>query len=80
MPELRKDPVLGRWIIIAQERGKRPSDFIIEKMKAKGASVHFVPAMKKLLQRKFYVTATLLILRTLRDGSFGLYRTNIPLW
>ncbi len=29
MPELRKDPVLGRWIIIAQERGKRPSDFIV---------------------------------------------------
>ncbi len=29
MPELRKDPVLGRWIIIARERGKRPSDFVI---------------------------------------------------
>jgi UDPglucose--hexose-1-phosphate uridylyltransferase len=30
MPELRKDPVLGRWIIISKERGKRPTDFIIE--------------------------------------------------
>lgn len=29
MPELRKDPILGRWIIISQERGKRPSDFLI---------------------------------------------------
>lgn len=29
MPELRKDPVLGRWIIISRERGKRPSDFVI---------------------------------------------------
>ncbi|MCF8056599.1 MAG: galactose-1-phosphate uridylyltransferase [Desulfocapsa sp.] len=29
MPELRKDPVLGRWIIIASERGKRPTDFVI---------------------------------------------------
>ncbi|GAB4160603.1 MAG: galactose-1-phosphate uridylyltransferase [Planctomycetota bacterium] len=28
MPELRKDPVIGRWIIIAPERFKRPSDFI----------------------------------------------------
>ena len=28
MPELRKDPVVGRWVIIATERGKRPSDFI----------------------------------------------------
>lgn len=30
MPELRKDPVLGRWIIIAKERGKRPTDFPVE--------------------------------------------------
>jgi len=29
MPELRKDPILGRWIIISTERGKRPTDFII---------------------------------------------------
>lgn len=28
MPELRKDPIIGRWIIIATERAKRPSDFI----------------------------------------------------
>ena len=27
MPELRRDPVLGRWVIIAHERSKRPSDF-----------------------------------------------------
>ena len=27
MPELRKDPIIGRWIIIATERSKRPSDF-----------------------------------------------------
>ncbi len=28
MPELRKDPVIGRWVIIATERGKRPTDFV----------------------------------------------------
>ncbi|RKY87537.1 galactose-1-phosphate uridylyltransferase [candidate division KSB1 bacterium] len=28
MPELRKDPIIGRWIIISTERAKRPSDFI----------------------------------------------------
>ncbi len=28
MPELRKDPVLNRWVIIATERAKRPSDFV----------------------------------------------------
>jgi UDPglucose--hexose-1-phosphate uridylyltransferase len=28
MPELRRDPVTGRWVIISTERGKRPSDFV----------------------------------------------------
>jgi len=28
MPELRKDPIVGRWVIISTERGKRPADFI----------------------------------------------------
>lgn len=27
MPELRRDPVAGRWVIIASERAKRPDDF-----------------------------------------------------
>lgn len=27
MPELRRDPVIGRWVIISTERGRRPSDF-----------------------------------------------------
>jgi UDPglucose--hexose-1-phosphate uridylyltransferase len=27
MPELRKDPIMGRWVIIATERARRPSDF-----------------------------------------------------
>ena len=27
MPELRKDPIIGRWVIISSERGKRPTDF-----------------------------------------------------
>lgn len=27
MPELRSDPIVGRWVIIAVERGNRPSDF-----------------------------------------------------
>lgn len=28
MPELRKDPVIGRWVIIATERAKRPDQFV----------------------------------------------------
>lgn len=27
MPELRKDPIIGRWVIISSERGRRPSSF-----------------------------------------------------
>lgn len=27
MPELRKDPVIGRWVIIATERSKKPDQF-----------------------------------------------------
>ena len=30
MPELRKDPITGRWVIIATERARRPSDFVHE--------------------------------------------------
>ena len=27
MPELRKDPIVGRWVIISPDRAKRPQDF-----------------------------------------------------
>jgi len=27
MPELRKDPIIGRWVIISTERGKRPTNY-----------------------------------------------------
>lgn len=35
MPELRKDPIIGRWVIIAEERGERPYDFITEEDKTR---------------------------------------------
>ena len=28
MPDLRRDPVVGRWVIISTERGVRPRDFV----------------------------------------------------
>ncbi len=36
MPELRKDPIHGRWVIIATERSRRPSDFAPEERKSVG--------------------------------------------
>ncbi len=38
MPELRKDPVTGRWVIISTDRSKRPSDFSRERADIKGDS------------------------------------------
>jgi UDPglucose--hexose-1-phosphate uridylyltransferase len=36
LPELRKDPIVGRWVIIATDRARRPNDFIREPVIIKG--------------------------------------------
>jgi UDPglucose--hexose-1-phosphate uridylyltransferase len=36
VPELRKDPIHGRWVIISTERGRRPSDFTPEEKRSMG--------------------------------------------
>lgn len=36
MPELRKDPVVGRWVIISTERARRPTDFAAEPVRSTG--------------------------------------------
>ena len=41
MPELRKDPIIGRWVIISVERGKRPSDFSTRTPRKKGGFCPF---------------------------------------
>lgn len=43
MPELRKDPILGRWVIISVERGKRPMDFVSPAQKKRGGFCPFCP-------------------------------------
>jgi len=49
LPELRKDPVTGRWVIISTERRKRPSDFRLERL-APGGSEYcpFCPGHEEL--------------------------------
>lgn len=37
MPELRKDPIVGRWVIIAPNRVKRPQDFAVNFERATNA-------------------------------------------
>ena len=36
MPELRKDPITGRWVVVSTERQKRPTDFRFETATAIG--------------------------------------------
>jgi len=36
MPELRKDPVTERWVVVSTERQKRPNDFIMHRADAIG--------------------------------------------
>ncbi len=40
MPELRKDPVVGRWVIISTERSRRPTNFVPA---TRGKSTGFCP-------------------------------------
>lgn len=41
MHELRKDPITGRWVIIASERASRPTDFIIDRQMPSGGTCPF---------------------------------------
>ena len=43
VPELRKDPVVGRWVIISTDRAKRPSDFLRSKVVQKGGFCPLCP-------------------------------------
>ena len=36
MPELRKDPITGRWVIVATDRARRPADFAPNRVVIKG--------------------------------------------
>lgn len=48
MSELRKDPIVGRWVIISPERGKRPSDYAIRKTETKEGFCPLCPGNESL--------------------------------
>jgi UDPglucose--hexose-1-phosphate uridylyltransferase len=48
MPELRKDPIVGRWVIMATERSRRPSDFAKAREGRKDGPCVFCPGMEHL--------------------------------
>jgi len=41
LPELRKDPIIGRWVIISTDRAKRPTDFVRDRITNKGGFCPF---------------------------------------
>jgi UDPglucose--hexose-1-phosphate uridylyltransferase len=43
MPELRKDPIVGRWVVIATERVRRPGDFPRRPSVPRGGPCVFCP-------------------------------------
>ena len=46
MPELRRDPVVGRWVIISTERARRPSDFATPAAERRGGPCVFCPGQE----------------------------------
>jgi UDPglucose--hexose-1-phosphate uridylyltransferase len=47
MPEIRKDPVFGRWVIIASERGLRPNEFRADGGSGSAANCPFCPGNER---------------------------------
>lgn len=54
MPELRKDPILGRWIIISKERQKRPTDFPVELPRVSGGFCPLCPGNESFTPPEVY--------------------------
>ena len=54
MPELRKDPVIGRWVIVATERAQRPHDFHVPKDEPKGGFCPFCEGNEKKTPAEVY--------------------------
>jgi UDPglucose--hexose-1-phosphate uridylyltransferase len=48
MTELRKDPIVGRWVIISTERAKRPQEFAREPSVRKGGVCPLCPGSERM--------------------------------
>ena len=48
MTELRKDPIVGRWVIISTERAKRPHEFPSEKTERKEGICPLCPGSERM--------------------------------
>lgn len=77
MPELRRDPIVGRWVIISTERALRPGDYKVDNTPLKPTSFcPFCPGNEDKTPREVLVY---------RDGHGGLHggdggKPNSPGW
>ena len=79
MPELRKDPIVGRWVIIADERAKRPHDFKSEAPPPDPGDVcPFCEGHEDKRRPKSSPTATSARDPTARAGESGSFPTGSP--
>lgn len=69
MPELRKDPITGRWVIISSERSKRPIDFHEQRTKKRAGFCPFCAGNEHTTPRE--------VLAYRSDGAAG---PNGPGW
>jgi UDPglucose--hexose-1-phosphate uridylyltransferase len=56
MPELRRDPIVGRWVIIATERARKPSDFATPPPPPSTGLCPFCPGQEDKTPREVYVS------------------------
>lgn len=54
MPELRRDPIIGRWVIIATERARRPSEFSHVPVPQASGLCPFCPGQEDKTPREVY--------------------------
>ena len=78
MSELRKDPVTGRWVIISTERGRRPSDFRMEKTKSKGGFCPLCPGNEDKTPPEILAFRQEGVRAMVPDGVCGWSPTNFP--
>jgi UDPglucose--hexose-1-phosphate uridylyltransferase len=56
MPELRRDPIVGRWVIIATDRARRPSQFQRKTEEPEGGLCPFCPGHEDKTPREVYTS------------------------
>ncbi|HET7754494.1 MAG TPA: DUF4931 domain-containing protein [Anaeromyxobacteraceae bacterium] len=56
MPELRRDPIVGRWVIIATERARRPSEVVRARERQSTGLCPFCPGHEDKTPRELYVS------------------------